>query len=141
MAVMTVENFMSPLAFTLSTDQSLDEAEKFLRENKMSIAPLVSARGHVVAVVTDFRLLKCFLKRSQTSIELSTLGNYLTEFEGVISIRNTENIIEGFKKMIQSPSHRVFVMDKEERVIGCLEPMGLFEFAATRSKPEAEKPA
>lgn len=133
MAVLTVESVMSPLQFTLKTEQTLEEAENFLREHKMGVAPLVSQRGHVVAVITEFRLLKCFLKRSQLSSDISLLGNYLTEFEGVTTIRNTENVVEGFKKMLQSPSYRVFVMDKDEKVVGCLEPLSLFEFARQRT--------
>jgi PAS domain S-box-containing protein len=129
-----VRDVMSPVPIALTTDRTLDEAEEFMREFRVVAAPVLASGGSIVGVLTDFQLLKCLLKRSQSTPKALNLGNYLTELEGIHVVGDYEPISEGFKKMLLTPSRRVFVVDKNGKLCGCLEPANLFNFMSGKEE-------
>lgn len=130
-----VSEILSPVTVTLRTDRTLDEALNFLRDYGVGAAPVLTPGGNLVGVVTEFHLLRCFLKKNQSTPAMNLLGNYLNELEGVVVIKDSETVSEAFRRLLQSPSRRVFVTDADEKLYGMVEPRDFFGMVA----PAAEK--
>lgn len=134
----TISELMSPVLVTLRTERTLDEARAFLRAHNVAAAPVLSSSGTPMGVVTEFQLLKCFLKRSMQTPDKHQLMNYLTELEGVTSIKDSEAPAFGFKMMLSTPSRRIYVVNKDGALIGVLEPASFFPLVM---KENARAPA
>lgn len=123
----------------LRSDRTLEEAEQFLREHRAVAVPVVTPGGNLVAVLTDFQLLKCFLKRSQQTPNLLFVGNYLSEMDPVKTIDEDESILEAFRQMVASPNHRIIVV-KANQITGMLEPSDLFSVMSEKEPKKGERP-
>lgn len=125
-AAPTIRDIMSPVPVILKPERTLEEARDFLRDAKAFAAPVVTDAGHAMGVVTQYQLLKCFLKRSQVTTNMHQLKNYLTELEGVVSIGEHESVTAAFKALLSSPGRRVYVINQSEKIVGVLEADSFF---------------
>lgn len=126
-SIPTIREIMGPLATPLTTDMTLEDAEKTLRRRRLFVAPVATPGGNIVACLNDFQLLKCFVKRSQNP-QLTVLGNFLTDMETVILVKEEQLITEAFRHMIEASSHRIFVTDKAGALVGSVSPMDMMPF-------------
>lgn len=135
----TVREIMSPVPAVLQTERTLEEARDFLRERKATAAPVVTAAGFPLGVVTQFQLLKCFLKRSQTSPDKNQIGNYLTELEGAVTISEQETVTSAFRALLSAPGRRVFVLGADGKISGFVEAENFYMIFGDSAPPTKKR--
>lgn len=126
--VPSVREFMSPALVSVTTKTTLDAADQIFTQARVSTVPVLTPAGNAVAVMSDFSLLTCLLKRNlEQGGGKNLVGNYLTELDAVVTIEADEPITNAFKLMIQSPSHRLYVTENGE-LKGALSPKDMLRF-------------
>lgn len=123
---------MSATPFTIDVRLSLEEAERFFVEKRVTAAPVLDQQRQIVGVLTDFILVKMFLRRAALkSANKSGLNIlfFLDELDPVVTIDENEPISNAFRLMIQSPNHRVFATT-EGKLSGALSPKDIIPFLA-----------
>lgn len=122
---------MSPALVSVNTKTTLEQADHIFTQAKVSTVPVLTPAGNAVAVMTDFSLLTCLLKRNLEqggpTGGKNLVGNYLTELDPVVTIDADEPITNAFKFMIQSPTHRLYVTEGGA-LKGALSPKDMLRF-------------
>jgi PAS domain S-box-containing protein len=136
-----VKDFMSPDPITVLMSMNLSEVEKIFVDNRLTVLPVVDFRDQCMGVLSDFRLVKIFLRRmlmkSQMDVAQLTLASFYDEFEPVVTIDENEPIANAFKLVIQSPNHRIFAV-KNGKLSGALSPKDLLPFLADDKRDRSE---
>ena len=131
---------MSPAPFTISLRATLEEAESILVEKHITAAPVLDQKGQIAGVLTDYNLVKMFLRRASLKSANSSGFNLLffhDELDPVVTINENEPITNAFKLIIQSPNHRVFAVSAEGGLSGALSPKDIIPFlAGDTAKPK-----
>lgn len=122
-----VKKFMTPNPITIQFDTELTEVEQTFIKNRITVAPVVDSWSRVLGVVSDFNLVKMFLKRASTKEKNIIIGRYLDYLEPVILIDENETMVEAFKLMLKSPNHRVFATCNG-KLSGVLSPKDMLPF-------------
>ncbi|MBX2987329.1 MAG: CBS domain-containing protein [Bdellovibrionaceae bacterium] len=128
-----VGELMSPAPPNLRSDRTLEEAAQFFRENRVSVAPVITPAGNFVAVMSEFQLVKFFLKRSQETPNNLFVGNYVNDMEPPKIIEELQTVTEAFRQMVEAPSRRVFVL-RAGQIVGVVEPNVLYDFLIARDR-------
>lgn len=123
-----VKEFMTTPIVTLPSHFLLEQAERVFNEHRLTAAPVVLDLKSVLGVITDFKLLKCFLIQTTNSMK-SRLQDFAEEFDPVVLIDENEDISIVFKLMLQSPNHRIFVTSND-KLVGALSPKDLLPYFA-----------
>jgi len=121
---------------------TLEEAEKVFVQNKITAIPVLDLKSNIIGVLTDFILVKMFLRRaSLKSANKSGLNLqfFSDELDPVVTIEDTEPITNAFTLMVQSPNHRLFAT-KDGKLSGALSPKDIIPFLAGDDRPKAGPP-
>lgn len=124
----TVHQFMSQVLFTLEDDLSLADAARFYASHKLTTVPVLNSDGEILGVLTDFQLLR-FLLRAKGEQSFLKLAQYQDELDPVVTIAETESIVNAFRLMIQSPNHRIYAV-ANGKLTGALSPKDLLLYMA-----------
>ena len=123
---------MSPTPVTIGLRASLEEAEKILLEKHITAAPVLDQKGQIAGVLTDYNLVKMFLRRASLRSANSSGFNLLyfhDELDPVVTIDENEPIANAFRLIIQSPNHRIFAVSNGT-LSGALSPKDIIPFLA-----------
>jgi PAS domain S-box-containing protein len=132
-----VRHYMtSPINF-LTADMTLEQAERLFSDMRLHTAPVLVDRKNVLGVMSDFTLLKCFLIRNGEPSK-TKIKDFLYEFDPAITIDENEPIINAFRLMTQSPSHRIYVSSGES-IQGALSPKDILPFLAGEAAIDRHK--
>lgn len=124
----TVKQFMSQVLMVCEEKMPLAEAAQFMTGHKLTTVPVVSAAGDVIGVLTDFHLLRGLLRARQEPA-LKTLGDIRDELDPVVTVKETDSIVEAFRLMIQSPNHRIYAL-RNDKLAGAVSPKDLLLYMA-----------
>lgn len=127
-----VKYYMTKNPITVKTDMSLDQIEEVFVQNHLTVSPLLDPNDNPVGVISDFMLVKMFLRQKSTQLG-NDIINYVDDLDPMITVEEDEPIKEAFKLMIQSPNHRIFVTKRGE-LVGALSPKDLLPFLVGKEK-------
>lgn len=128
----TINKFMSPAPLTISMSATLEQAEKIFVENRITALPVVDTKDNIIGVLTDFILVKMFLRRAKMKTANRSGLNiqfFEDELDPVMTLEETEPLTNAFQLMVQSPNHRVFAT-QNGKLSGALSPKDIIPFLA-----------
>jgi PAS domain S-box-containing protein len=128
-----VRHFMSQVLFTLENDLSLVETAQFFHSHKLTTVPVLKKNGEILGVLTDFQLLRCLI-RAKGANPQAKIGDFESELDPVVTIQESESIVNAFRLMIQSPNHRIYAVNAEDKLTGALSPKDLLLYTAGVTK-------
>lgn len=124
----TVKQFMSQILITCSDTTPVQDAAQFIVGRKLTTVPVVSNSGEVIGVLTDFHLLRGLLRMRQET-HIKVLGDLRDELDPVVTVHENDSIVDAFRLMIQSPSHRIYVLHGG-KLVGAVSPKDLLLYMA-----------
>ena len=114
-----VKQVMTTRVITIAEDTPVDDVAGTLREHKITGAPVVSADGHVVGIVSE---VDVFSRRGETAKEIMS--------PHVISITEDTGVDEAARLLAGERIRRLPVMAKG-RMVGLISRSDVLEFFAT----------
>lgn len=123
-----VQHFMSKKPIVVRFDMTLEETEKVFETHRLTAVPVLDPYDRILGVLTDFMLVKLFLKKTAKKMS-GNLLSFIEELDPVFTIEEDEPLQNAFKLMLQSPNHRIFVTRGED-LVGALSPKDLLPYLA-----------
>jgi PAS domain S-box-containing protein len=124
--IAVVEDFMSRNPIQVRLDMDLDLVGHLFTSNRLTAAPVIDSLNRILGVITDFMLVKMFIRKSIDKKD-GTLQSYIKELDPILTISPKESLQDAFKMMLQSPNHRIFVIENNT-LIGALSPKDLVPY-------------
>lgn len=117
LAKITVADYMAKRLVTLTKDTDVIDAIKKLLDHKITSAPVIDSRGHLVGMFSEKDGLKVFLESVYDQGMSGKVGEYMTtEF---ISVDATSSIVDLAEKFEKSPI-RSFPVFQDDEFVGVI---------------------
>ena len=117
LAKITVADYMTKRLVTLTKDTDVIDAIKKLLDHKITSAPVIDSRGHLVGMFSEKDWLKVFLESVYDQGMSGKVGEYMTtEF---ISVDATSSIVDLAEKFEKSPI-RSFPVFQDGEFVGVI---------------------
>ncbi|MBX9767754.1 MAG: CBS domain-containing protein [Bdellovibrionales bacterium] len=140
--VNTIKDIMSPAPIIIPADADVDEVERIFVQNRITTAPVIYGFDQILGVLSDFKLVKIFLRRASlmksTNQKQYVVGYFSDEFDPVVTIDQDAPIADVFKLIIQSSNHRVFATNNG-KLCGVLSPKDLLPYLSGDRKNSSEQ--
>lgn len=120
----TVADFMTKNPIFVRLDMDLDLVGHLFSSNRLTAAPVIDNLTRILGVVTDFMLVKMFIRKSAAKGGDGTLKSFMKELDPILTVSPEDSLQEAFKIMLQSPNHRIFVVSNNT-LVGALSPKDL----------------
>jgi len=110
----------------LRFDQTISEAVAALKQTPLGFAIVQATDDRVQGILTHHAVLRMYIKNQvkQNDKEIILYRDYLEQPQ---YIHQKEDLTEVIKKVITAPSHRVFVIDDVQKVVGYISSSEVFE--------------
>lgn len=114
----------------LRFDQTISEAINILKLTSVGFALVQATEDRVQGVITHQAVLRMYIKNQvkKNDKEIIFYREYLEQPQ---YIHQKEDLTEIIKKIITAPSHRVFVIDDSQKVIGYISSSEIFDMFLT----------
>ncbi|MCA9642652.1 MAG: CBS domain-containing protein [Polyangiaceae bacterium] len=128
---MLVSDIMTRNVLTVSPDASVQDIAWGLRIRGVSGAPVKDGDGHLLGIVsrTDLndpsRVGESAPESSQT-----TAGEAMTP--ALFAVRDTDTVLDAAKRMVETGTHRLVVVDADGKLVGIVTPMDVLRCYVTR---------
>ncbi|MGE0321983.1 MAG: HPP family protein [Polyangiaceae bacterium] len=128
---MLVSDIMTRNVLTVSPDASVQDIAWGLRIRGVSGAPVKDGEGHVLGIVsrTDLnnpdRVGESAAESGQT-----TAGEAMTP--ALFAVRDTDTVLDAAKRMVETGTHRLVVVDDAGKLVGIVTPMDVLRCYVTR---------
>ncbi|MFZ2169658.1 MAG: CBS domain-containing protein [Methylococcaceae bacterium] len=117
LAKITVADYMSKRLVTLTKDTDVIDAIKKLLDHKITSAPVIDSKGHLIGMFSEKDGLKVFLESVYNQGMSGKVGEYMTT--ETISIDATSSIVDLAEKFEKSPI-RSFPVFQDGEFIGVI---------------------
>jgi len=119
---LTVADLMTLDPIVVSVDAVLEEAERLMRERKVSGLPVVDEHGGLVGVISRTDVLEdggvpmaVLLRRKPSGLRVGELMS-----SPAVTVELTARLVEAARLMRDNRIHRVVVVDEHGRPVGVL---------------------
>jgi PAS domain S-box-containing protein len=129
---------MSSAVVTVSLSASLEEVERLFIDKRITAIPVIGKNDRIIGVVSDFALVKMFLRRATIKSANKSglnLQFFADDLDAVVTIEDEEPITNAFRLIAQSPTHRLFAV-RGGRISGALSPKDIIPFLAGDHRPK-----
>ena len=92
LAKITVADYMAKRLVTLTKDTNVIDAIKKLLDHKITCAPVVDAKGHLIGMFSERDGMKVFLESVYNQGMSGKVGDYMST--DTISIESTSSIVD-----------------------------------------------
>ena len=137
-----IKDIMSPAPIIIPADADVDNVEQTFVQNRITTAPVIYGFDQILGVLSDFKLVKIFLRRASlmktNGPKQYVVGYFSDEFDPVVTIDENAPIADAFKLIIQSPNHRVFAT-ANGKLSGVLSPKDLLPYLSGERKALNER--
>ena len=117
LAKITVADYMAKRLVTLTKDTNVIDAIKKLLDHKITCAPVVDAKGHLIGMFSERDGMKVFLESVYNQGMSGKVGDYMST--DTISIESTSSIVDLAEKFEKS-SVRSFPVFEEGEFVGVI---------------------
>ena len=117
LAKITVADYMAKRLVTLTKDTNVIDAIKKLLDHKITCAPVVDAKGHLVGMFSEKDGMKVFLEGVYNQGMSGKVGEYMST--DTISIESTSSIVDLAEKF-QKSSVRSFPVFENGAFVGVI---------------------
>ncbi len=115
LAKITVEDYMSKRLVTLTKDADVIDAVKKLLDHKITSAPVVDQRGHLLGMFSEKDVMDIVLETVYNQSMSGKVGDYMTT--EVISVNADSSIVDLAEKFQQS-TVRSFPVFQDNDLVG-----------------------
>ncbi|MBK7579302.1 MAG: CBS domain-containing protein [Myxococcales bacterium] len=116
--MLKVEDIMTKKVMTITPDTKLDDLAWGLTQKGVSGAPVLDAGGHLLGLVTKSDLAD---PTRPGRLESATAEDVMSPF--VFAIDRTESVLDAAKRMVETGSHRLVVVDSSGHLAGIISSM------------------
>ena len=117
LAKITVADYMAKRLVTLTKDTNVIDAIKKLLDHKITCAPVVDAKGHLIGMFSERDGMKVFLESVYNQGMSGKVGEYMST--DTISIESTSSIVDLAEKF-QKSSVRSFPVFEDGEFVGVI---------------------
>lgn len=121
MATASAKDIMTPDPLVVGSGMEIMEAVEFFNKHHISSAPVKNPVGDILGQLTEIDLVKA-LVQYQANTDYSKVIHAEELFEPVIFVNETDPLADVLRALIKSPTYRVLVRDRQDRVVGIISP-------------------
>jgi predicted transcriptional regulator len=126
----TVADIMTKQVLTLSPDADVGDAAWGLTISGISGAPVKDAQGHVLGVISKSDLADPGRIKHGSGHE--TVGDAMTPL--LFAIRSSDSVMDAARRMVETGSHRLIVVDDDGKLAGIVTPMDVLKDLVRRDR-------
>ncbi|MDD5269284.1 MAG: CBS domain-containing protein [Methylococcales bacterium] len=123
LAKITVADFMAKRLVTLTKDTNVIDAIKKLLDHKITCAPVVDSKGHLLGMFSEKDGMKVFLESVYNQGMSGKVGEYMTT--DTISVDANSSIVDVAEKFEKS-SNRSFPVFQDGEFVGVISRVDVF---------------
>ena len=112
-----VEDFMTPVVFSVLPGMTVREAIHLLVSNKISGAPIVDSTLKVISVLSEGDAMK-LAATGKLDLKISTFLDQLVPTDKLINVTKTHTFVHVYRLFLRNPVHRIFVTDGVGKIQG-----------------------
>lgn len=116
---LTAQDIMTPNAYSVTTDQTIESIMKDLIDKKISGAPVVDKSKNVISVISEADLMK-FAAAGGLKRTVSEFLDKLSSSEKVLKVEKKDLFKNIFKHFLLNPVRRVIVVDSSDKLQGII---------------------
>ncbi|MHB8134217.1 MAG: CBS domain-containing protein [Anaerolineaceae bacterium] len=109
-----INEVMTATPITLAPELRMREVLEIFRKKRISGAPVITGDGNLVGILSMEDLIRCLI---DTDLDAS-ISKYMTT--KLITVANTDPIIEALKKFVGTNFGRLLVVDKNQKLAGII---------------------
>jgi len=109
-----INEVMTATPITLAPELHMREVLEIFRKKRISGAPIITGDGNLVGILSMEDLIRCLI---DTDLDAS-ISKYMTT--KLITVANTDPIIEALKKFVGTNFGRLLVVDKNQKLAGII---------------------
>ncbi|OJX47001.1 MAG: hypothetical protein BGO78_16040 [Chloroflexi bacterium 44-23] len=109
-----ISEVMNASTITLTPDMHMSEVVEIFRKNRISGAPVLSSTGNLVGILSMEDLIRCLIDSDLKA----SINKYMTT--KLITVLNTDPLVEALKKFVATNYGRLLVVDKEQKLAGII---------------------
>lgn len=117
LAKITVADYMSKRLITLTRDTDVIDAIKKLLDHKITSAPVIDSKGHIVGMFSEKDGIKVFLESVYNQSMSGKVGEYMAT--DIISVEASSSIVDIAENFQKSPV-RSFPVTEEGEIVGVI---------------------
>lgn len=118
------KDIMTPNPLMVGSGNDILEVVEFFNRHHISSAPVQNPLGQILGQLTEIDLVKALVFYRANS-EYSKIIHAENYFQPVSFVRDTDEIPQVLKVLVKAATHRVLVMDRQEKVVGIISPKDL----------------
>lgn len=126
---MVAKDIMTADPFTILTNEDPNEIHRIFLTKKLTAIPISDQNGNVLGILSEMGLVKV-IAQFRADGNNKKIGSYTSTLEKAAYVEDTESIGNIVKALVNSPTHRVLVRNKAEKVIGIISPKDLLRMLA-----------
>lgn len=117
LAKITVADYMTKRLVTLTKDNNVIDAIKKLMSHKITCAPVIDERGHLIGMFSEKDGMNVFLESVYNQGVSGKVGDYMTNDPVTVSV---ETSIIDLAKKFQESSVRSFPVFEDSELVGII---------------------
>lgn len=121
----TVEEIMTRNVMTLAPDADVADAAWGLTVKGFGGAPVKDAAGHVLGLVSKSDLIDPARMKPDTRAAPKKVEDVMTP--AVFAVRTTDSVRETARRMVETGSHRMLVVDPDGKLAGIVTTMDVLK--------------
>lgn len=123
----SAREIMTQNPFSLKSSMLIPTAVQTMMSHHISSAPVLDVNNQVLGQISEIELLKCYIQVSKKGSENKVLFDFKELFTKTISVDINDNIATIVKAVMDSPSHRVLVLEKRI-LVGIISPKDILKY-------------
>lgn len=109
-----INEVMSDSPVALTPDMHMGEVLEIFRKKRISGAPVITSTGNLVGILSMEDLIRCLIDSDLKA----SINKYMTT--KLITVFNTDPLVEALKKFVATNYGRLLVVDKEQKLAGII---------------------
>lgn len=121
-------DIMTKNPFALKCSMDIPAAVKEMMTHHISTAPVLDSNGQLLGQVSEVELLKSYIVISKTGNSNKVLFDFKNYFSTPTTLKETDAIDKVVKAVMDSPFHRVLILDSQGHLKGIISPKDILRF-------------
>ena len=129
------KDIMTKKPLIAGSGSEIKDIVELFSEHRITTVPVESPVGEILGLLTEMNLLKAMVTGSAIK-KLNKVIHFQDQFEQIFYVHEEDSITLVMKSIMQSPSHRVVVLNNAEKIVGIISPKDLIQSIGGEEKIE-----
>lgn len=121
----TAADIMTSKPKTTSTSEVLEDVVRLFLEQGVSSTPVIDISGEMIGMLSELTLVKAYMLHLARMHTGGKIANHTDLLDPVHFVFEDTPMSDVLKEILASPTHRVLVKNKKEKVVGIISPKDL----------------